>query len=59
MSDILFGIAAIIFGIYMIRSTSKEPPVKSTYSSIPFKGYAAGIIFIMIGLTLIIKKIIE
>ncbi len=57
MSDILFGITAIVFGIYMIWSTSKKPPIKPL-SSITFQGYTAGIIFIMIGIVLIIKKIL-
>jgi hypothetical protein len=59
MSDILFGIAAIVFGIYMIWSTSKQPPVESAFSNIPFKGYMAGAGFITIGIILIIKKILE
>ena len=59
MSDILFGIAAIFFGIYMIWSTSKQPPVESAFSSIPFKGYLEEIGFITIGVIMIVKKMLE
>lgn len=58
MEDILYGIVAIVFGVYMIWSTSKTP-IKSSFSSITFQGYIAGIIFIMIGIVLIVKITFE
>ena len=60
MLDILYGIIAILVGIYFIWSTAKKPAaVNSYYSSSRFKIYAGGIIFIMVGIVLIIKKILH
>lgn len=59
MLNILYGIVAILFGVYMIWSTAKEPPVKSYYTSIPGKGYAAGIGSIILGIVLILKELLK
>ena len=60
MLDILYGIGAILIGIYFICSTAKKPPpVKSYYSSARFKVYAGGIIFILVGIVIFIKKLLH
>lgn len=60
MLNILYGIIAILVGIYFIWSTArKTEPIKSYYSSARFKIYAGGIIFIMIGIVIIIKRLLH
>ena len=57
MLNLLYGIIAILFGIYMVWSTAKMKPMKKYYNSILFKGYGSGIGFIIIGIVLIAKQL--
>lgn len=60
MLDIFYGLAATLIGIYFVWSTArKPPPSKSYYSSTRFKAYAGGIILIMVGLVIILKKLFQ
>ena len=53
MGNIFLGIAAIVLGIYTIRSTYKHPD--SQLISYNFKGYAAGTACIIFGVVIIFK----
>jgi|GEM_PF-4664726 len=58
MLNILYGISSLLIGFYILYSTIKKTTsTKSYYSSTKFKMYAGSIIFIMVGITLIIKTI--
>lgn len=60
MLNILYGIIAILIGIFMIWSTAKMSLTKSNYrANVLFKGYGAGIGFVIIGMVLIIKQILQ
>ena len=55
IKDILLGITAIVFGCYAIYSTRKNP--NKTFWSSDFKGYAAGFVFILLGIIYLLRKL--
>ena len=60
MLDIFYGLASTLIGIYFVWLTAKKTsPSKSYYSSARFKKYAGGIILIMVGLIIILKKLVQ
>ena len=52
---IIIGIAIIIFGCYAIYSTYKNP--NKTFWSSDFKGYGAGVGFIILGIVYLLRKL--
>ncbi|SEG38398.1 hypothetical protein SAMN05421847_2139 [Halpernia humi] len=60
MLNILYGIGAILIGIYFIWSTSKMELTKSSYrSNVLFKGYGSAIGFIILGIVLIVRELLK
>ena len=55
IKDLLIGIAIIIFGCYAIYSTYKNP--NKTFWSSDFKGYGAGVGFIILGIAYILRNL--
>ena len=53
--NLMLGSASIIFGCYAIRSTYRNPG--KTLWSADSKGYAAGFVFILLGLIYILRKL--
>ena len=51
---IVQGLLAIAVGIFMLRYANKQP--ESPLFSVKFKGYAAGIAFILLGIIHLLNK---
>lgn len=55
IKDVIIGIAIILFGCYAINSTYKNP--NKTFWSSNFKGYGAGIGFIVLGICYLLRNL--
>ena len=55
LSDILFSLALLVFGIFFIWFTFKTP--KTTFKYTQLGGYGAGILGIIIGILYLLKAL--
>lgn len=50
----VLGIVLILIGVFFLYQTIKHP-IKDDYGAINLKGYAAGILFIVIGIFILFR----
>jgi len=55
--NVLFGIGALILGVYILIDTTKVKPSQNDIFIIKTKGYTAGVLFVTFGIYLIVTEI--